>query len=77
MKYQYEVPFMIYLSDMYKSLHPEVVKRVQGATGRRFMSDDLPHLLLGVSGIETLWYDSERDLLSPDFNEDRRRVFGY
>jgi heptose-I-phosphate ethanolaminephosphotransferase len=65
------------MSDIYKSRHPDVVRRVEGATGRRFMSDDLPHLLLGVSGIETVWYDSRRDLLSPDFNVDRKRVFGY
>lgn len=74
---QYEVPFMIYMSDGYKSRHPDVAERVQGAVGRRFMSDDLPHLLLGVSGIETEWYDSRRDLLSHDFNEDRKRVYGY
>ena len=76
-RYQYEIPFMIYMSDIYKSRHPDVVRRVEDATGRRFMSDDLPHLLLGVSGIETVWYDSRRDLLSPDFNVDRKRVFGY
>ena len=76
-KYQYEIPFMIYMSDIYKSRHPDVVRRVEDATDRRFMSDDLPHLLLGVSGIETVWYDSKRDLLSPGFNVDRKRVFGY
>ena len=76
-KYQYEIPFMIYMSDTYKSRHPDVVRRVEGATDRRFMSDDLPHLLLGVSGIETMWYDPRRDLLSPGFNVDRKRVFGY
>lgn len=77
LKYQYEIPFMVYMSDAYKEKHPVVVRRVESAVYHRFMSDDLPHMLLGLSGIRTMWYEPQRDLLNPDFNLERERIFGY
>jgi hypothetical protein len=41
------------------------------------MSDDLPHMLLGLSGITTDWYDADRDILNADFDTTRVRLFGY
>ena len=77
LKYQYEIPFMIYMTDKYKRANPDVVRKIEMAQRRRFMSDDLPHMLLGLSGIETGWYDASRDVLAPDFNQSRVRIFGY
>jgi heptose-I-phosphate ethanolaminephosphotransferase len=76
-KYQFQVPFMIYVSDVYKQSNPQVVERIIAAQGRKFMSDDLPHMLLGLSGIQTDWYDVERDILSQGFDTTRVRIFGY
>ena len=76
-KYQFQVPFMIYVSDVYKQSNPQVVERIIAAQGRRFMSDDLPHMLLGLSGITTDWYDADRDILNADFDTTRVRLFGY
>ena len=76
-KYQFQVPFMIYVSDVYKQSNPQVVERIIAAQGRRFMSDDLPHMLLGLSGITTDWYDADRDILKADFDTTRVRIFGY
>lgn len=76
-KYQYQVPFMIYVSDTYKKSNPQVVERIAGAQDRKYMSDDLPHMLLGLSGISTDWYDARRDILSHDFDTTRLRIFGY
>jgi heptose-I-phosphate ethanolaminephosphotransferase len=75
-KYQYQVPFMIYVSKMYKDRHPEIVRRIEEAVRRPFMTDDLSHLVLGISGIKTRWYEPERDLLSDQFNESRERIIG-
>lgn len=77
LKYQYEIPFMIFMTDEYKQKNADVVRRVESACEHRFMSDDIPHMLLGVSGIETGWYDASRNVLSPVFNPDRSRIFGY
>ena len=52
---------MIYVSDVYKQSNPQVVERIIAAQGRKFMSDDLPHMLLGLSGITTDWYDADYD----------------
>lgn len=76
-EYQYRVPFMIYVSDTYKQSNPQVVERIALAQDRKFMSDDLPHMLLGLSGIQTDWYDAERDILSQGFDTTRVRIFGY
>ena len=76
-KYQFQVPFMIFMSDSYKQSNPQVVERIIAAQGRKFMSDDLPHMLLGLSGITTDWYDADRDILKADFDTTRVRIFGY
>ena len=75
-KYQYHVPFMIYVSKTYRSRHPETVKAISEARQRPFMTDDLSHLVLGLSGIKTKWYDPKRDLLSEHFNSERERIIG-
>ena len=73
-KYQYEIPFMIYVSDLYKKNHPEIVDRIKESVNLPFMSDDLSHLILGLSGIKTKWYDPTRDLLHENYNRERRRI---
>ena len=75
-KYQYQVPFMIYVSKTYRSRHPETVRCISEAVQRPFMTDDLSHLILGISGIKTKWYDPERDLLNEHFNQGRERIIG-
>ena len=74
MKYQYEIPFMIYMSDLYKKRHPDIVECIETSIYKSFMSDDLAHMLVGVSGINTLWYDKTRDLLNEDYNCNRTRM---
>ena len=76
-RHQYEVPFMIYVTDAYKRQNPDVVKEIQDFRFRKFMSDDLCHMLLGLSGIQTEWYDPARDILSHDYDTTRIRIFGY
>lgn len=72
--YEFEVPMEMWFSPKFLRLHPDVVAEVRGARNRPFMTDDLPHLLLGLAGIACKEYDSHRDLLSPDFNAKRRRM---
>ena len=76
-KYQYEVPFMIYLSDAYKQHHPDVVRQIKEAQTVKLMSDDLSFMLLGLSGIRTEWYDPSKDVLSVDYLQPVERRFGY
>ncbi len=72
--YEFEVPFWIYCSHRYAVRNPEVFKAIKDARNRRFMTDALPHLLMGLAGISTKYYHAEYDLLSPDYNELRPRL---
>ena len=76
-RYQYEIPFMIYLTDSYKAAHPGLAERIEASVHKRFMSDDFAHMMLGICSIGTQWYEPERDILDDRYNEDRERIFGY
>lgn len=47
-KYQFEIPFMIWMSDTYRRNRPDVAAQVAGALDRPFSADDLSHLLLDL-----------------------------
>lgn len=78
-RYQFEIPFLIWMSDSYRDRHPEVVEQVIRALDRRFSSDDLPHLLLDLAGIRCPWYDPTRSLINDRFDNARPRplLLGY
>ncbi len=78
-KYQFEIPFLIWMSDSYRSNHPEIVEQVARAINRRFSSDDLPHLLMDLAGIQCPWYDPTRSLVNDRFDNARPRplLLGY
>lgn len=71
---EFEVPFEIWFSPKARRLHPDVYEAAAGAQHRPFSTDDLPHLVMGMAGISSSLYDKRRDLLSPDFNAQRKRM---
>lgn len=71
---QYEVPFMIWMSDKYKETHRGLVNQIEESVNRPFMTDDLPHLMLDLAGIECEWYDSSRSLINNQYNMNRKRL---
>ncbi|MBQ9146524.1 MAG: phosphoethanolamine transferase [Rikenellaceae bacterium] len=73
-KYQFEIPFMIWMSDKYKENHPDVVKQVEGSLDKPFMIDDLPHLMLDIAGIDCEWFDPTRSLINEKYNVNRKRL---
>ena len=76
LRLQHEVPFVLWMSDVYRQRHPEVVARAQAALHRPYMTDNVGHLLLALAGIRTPYYIKERDLLSPAFCPQRRLLHG-
>ena len=78
-KYQFEIPFMVWMSDSYREHHPDVVEEVARAAELRFSSDDLPHLLFDLAGIRCPWFDPSRSPLSDRFDKSRPRplLLGY
>lgn len=73
-KYQFEIPFMIWMSDTYKENHPDVVKQVESSLDKPFMIDDLPHLMLDIAGIDCEWFDPTRSLINERYNSNRKRL---
>ena len=74
LRYQFEVPFVIWCSDKYKALHPDVVRRIKASLNRPFMTDNTCHLLFDLAGLKTSYYRPERDLISPKFKPAKRIV---
>ncbi|WRG03981.1 phosphoethanolamine transferase [Helicobacter pylori] len=69
-----EIPFMIYVSDIFKEKHPEKVKLIKNALNKPFMSDDLIHSLLPLVGIHTKDEIESKNLFSPKFDTQRKRA---
>lgn len=73
-KYQFEIPFMIWMSDKYKQNRPDMVARIERSVDRPYMIDDLPHLMLDLAGIECEWFDPTRSIINDKFNAKRKRL---
>ncbi|GAA7050237.1 hypothetical protein AOH456_13840 [Helicobacter pylori] len=69
-----EIPFMIYVSDIFKEKHPEKVKLIKNALNKPFMGDDLIHSLLPLVGIHTKDEVESKNLFSPKFDAQRKRI---
>ena len=53
LKYQYQIPMMIWCSDSYQQRYPEVVKGIKEMMNKPFSSDCLPQLVFLLGFIET------------------------
>ena len=78
-KYQFEIPFMIWMSDAYRRNHPETAEQIARSVDRRFSSDDLPHLLLDLAGIQSPHFDPTRSPVNDRFDNTLPRplLIGY
>lgn len=71
---EFDIPFWIYISRKYAITHPDVVSPIKKARNKRYMTDALPHLLLYLGGIKTPAYKEKNNILSPQYNEMRKRL---
>lgn len=74
LKYQFEVPFFIWCSDTYKTLHPELVEAISNATDKSYTTDIISHTLFRIAGINTPCYVEDRDITSPLYKNRKRMV---
>ena len=70
-----EIPFIIYTSQQFKEKYPQLDNRIKNAVHRPFMTDDIIHLMLDILNIKTVEYQETRSLISPYYNQDRKRMF--
>lgn len=77
-KYQVEVPFMIWVSDLYKENHPDKVEQIKNAVDRPYNTGDLVHLIMDISGIKAEGYDPTKSVINEQFDSTHDRiVLGY
>lgn len=65
---QYEIPMMIWCSNTYRKNHPDMVEKIATSVDKPFMSDDLPHLLYDLAGIESLAFNPAHSILNPSYS---------
>lgn len=73
-RYQYEIPFMFYVSDTFRHRHPELLSQIQQAQHRPFISTLLPFALFHLAGISHPDYKPELDLLSSHYAPKFKRI---
>ena len=73
-KYQYQIPFLIYANQKFVEQHNNVVNRMIEVQDSPFMADDVSHIILGLSGVPCGWYSPSRDLLHEEYNAQRIRM---
>jgi heptose-I-phosphate ethanolaminephosphotransferase len=67
LKCQFDIPCMIWCSDKYMVKYPETKKSIQESVNKPFMIDNVCHLFFHVGRIRTKYYQSDRDVLSPQY----------
>ncbi len=75
LKYQYDVPFVIWYSDEYLSRHPKIAEKTIHAQNKPFETDNLPHLLISLGGIDTQYYMDNLNVLDSSYNCPPRVLF--
>lgn len=73
-RFEYEIPMWIYCTKKYSAMHSDVVNKVKSAANKPYMTDALPHMLLGLAGVKCQYYRPEYDILSPEYNAKRQRL---
>lgn len=65
-KCQYEIPFMIWCSNLFIRNNPQIITDIKAALHRPFKTDEICQVLFHLSHLKTDYYKENQDLLSPD-----------
>lgn len=73
-----EIPFIVFVSQHFKTAHPQVYKRLNLAQNRRYMNDDFMHTVLDIAGVNVAGYEARRSLIASNgaFLRQRKRLVG-
>ena len=73
-RYTVEIPMTIYVSNKFKELHPEIIKKIKSSLNKPYMTDDIIHMILDIAEIETPEFDKTKSIINEDFNKNRNRI---
>lgn len=71
---QIDIPFIVWVSDLYKEMHPDIVEKIESSVNKPFMTDDLPHLLFDIAGVKNRWFNPQRSVINDSFDVSRKRI---
>ena len=71
---EYEIPFWIWYSKKYAIKHPDIVRQIANAAHRPFMTDNISQILVYLAGIQTPFYRDDYNVLSDEYNSERKRI---
>lgn len=76
LKYQYEIPFVVWCSGVYLEKNPDVADAIRQAVDRPFVLDNLCNMLFNIGGVVTPHYRPQLDLIAPGYKCGKRLVKG-
>ncbi len=74
-KYQNDIPCIIWCSDTYKKLHPDVIENIKLSLNKKGMSDNICHTLFKLANIKTSLYQPKRDIISAEYFNNKRIIY--
>lgn len=73
-KYQYETPFVVYMTQRYSQNHRELAQAMRASTHLPLYNSDITNVLFHLAGIATPNYYPNRDFLSPEYDTSCPRI---
>lgn len=74
-KYQNDIPFVVWCSDKYKVLHTDIIKDLEASVNKKGMLDNVCQLLFRLANLKTSLYKSERDITSSKYKTKKRIIY--
>ena len=75
LKYQYEIPLVVWFSKSFMARHTDIVKAIRQAKDKPFMSDNICQILFHVSKLQTTWHRPNRCPLCAQY-QPKQRIIG-
>ena len=74
LKNQVEIPFMIWMSQSYKELNPQIVNSIKKNLDKPYTTEDVSHIILDMAGIKFLQFVPERSIVNDAFIPRKERI---
>jgi heptose-I-phosphate ethanolaminephosphotransferase len=74
LKYQYQIPFVVWCSDKYIEKHPDIVNSLRHAMDKPLLSSDISHMLLSLGAIKSPYYLPDKDILNEHYQCGKRMI---
>lgn len=74
LKYQFEVPLMIWMSNIYKQCNPEIVENIKSNKDKPYITGDISHTILDMAGVRCSQFVSKKSVANADFTPRERII---